>query len=349
IHNNTDQKELITECYSSEEESSTDTFCRKLQQLDVDTSQSNSDDQCSKLLQNRSPFACIRLSDALCNDTKPTKSINSSVSVDNNTPHSIENHSECDKTLQHNHTSSNSYIDMKQSTNTSVYQLRHRRASLPKPLIEPITKQETKSLSTFSDQKKSLKNQIKNTLPTRSNPKRSSTISLPSYENLQKLEAHEQTVHPYRCHYQGCSSRFDRLDYAKKHMQTHTDIFPRECEVPGCGTIYFTRKSYQSHLMKHGKLERMRSQIEVEKPNRSKNVNNQKKNYVREKIPNTKEFIARNKKDKVSANNKKNGVHEDSKRHKVNKENKRCRVNVDNESSEVSVDRVVIVITDINT
>ncbi|CAG8819423.1 1562_t:CDS:2, partial [Racocetra persica] len=363
INNIADQKELITECYNSEEESSTDTFCRKLQQLDVDTSQytlsfskllstsmpyipsdssdsansANSDDQRSKTLPNRSPFACIRLSDAFCNDSQPTKYINSTISVDNNTAHSIDNHSECDKTLQHNHTSSNSYIDMKQSTNTSVYQLRHRRSSLPKPLIEPITKQETKSLSTFSDQKKSLKNQIKNTLPTRSNPKRSSTISLPSYENLQKvrkliickktncgksfaseaeLEAHEQTVHPYRCHYQGCNSRFDRLDLVKKHLQTHTDIYPRECEVPGCGTIYFTRKSYQSHLMKHGKLERMRSQIEVEKPNRSKNVNNQKKNYVHEKNPNTEEFIARNKKDKVSANNKKNGVHEDSKRHK---------------------------------
>ncbi|CAG8508569.1 17798_t:CDS:2 [Cetraspora pellucida] len=425
INNNiADQKELVTKYYNSEDENSMDSFCRKLQQLDVDTSQytlsfskllssdssdsTNSDDQHLKTLQNCSQFACIRLSDAYCHDSKPVKYINSSISVENSTPHSTDNHlqfnydhSECDKTLQHNHTSSNSNVDMKQSTNTSVYQLRHRRTTLPKSLIDPATKQPTESLSSYSHQKKSLKNQIKNALPTRSNPKRSSTITLPSYENLQKvrkliickkmncgksfaseaeLEAHEQTVHPYRCHYRECNSRFDRLDHVKKHMQTHTDILPRECEIPGCGAIYFTRKSYQNHLMKHGRLERMRSRIDVEKTNRSKDVNIQRKNYVRETNTNTEGFIARNEKDKVSVNekdkasvnekdkasvnekdkvnvnerdkvsakNKRHGVNEDSKGHKINNENKRCRVNADNRSSEVSVDRVVIVITDIN-
>ncbi|RIB25619.1 hypothetical protein C2G38_437487 [Gigaspora rosea] len=294
--------EFTTEYYNSEEDNSMDSFCHKLRQLDVDTSQytlsfskllstsmpnihtdsfnSVESDERSKTLQNRSRIACIRLPDSFSTPVK-CKDLNSysqplpaPTSVDSNTQCSIDplqfgcNHPECNKTLQRNHTSSNSNIDLEQSTNTHVHQLRHLRSTLSKPLFDPISKLPSKTLSLNS---KSLKNhQNKNTLPTRSNPKRTSTITLPSYENIQKvkkliickktncgkffateseLEVHEQTVHPYKCHH--CNIRFEKWHYIEKHMDTHALKFPRKCEVPGCSKVLAMSYSYQAHLLNH--------------------------------------------------------------------------------------------------
>ncbi|KAF0525600.1 hypothetical protein F8M41_014419 [Gigaspora margarita] len=288
INNIADQKEFTTEYYNSEDDNSMDSFCHKLQQLDVDTSRYTlsfskllstcmpnihtdsfnsveSDERSKTLHQNRSRIACIRLQDSFSTPVKYSNSYSQSLpaptSVDSNTRCSIDplqfgcNHPECNKTLQRNHTSSNSNIDVEQSTNTHVYQLRHLRSTLYKPLLDPISKLPSKTLSSNSHEKKSLKNhQNKITLPTRSNPKRTSTIVLPSYENIQRvkrliickktncgkffateseLEVHEQTVHPYKCH--ACNIRFDKWYYIEKHMMhNHSHSFPRKCEVPGC-------------------------------------------------------------------------------------------------------------------
>ncbi|CAG8577164.1 16918_t:CDS:2 [Dentiscutata erythropus] len=352
INNTANQKELTTEYYNSEGENSMDSFCRKLQKLDVDTSQytlsfskllstprsnipsdySDSADEHLKTPQNysRSKFTCIRLSDTFSSSAKwnnsYSQSLQTSKSVDNNTLHSIED-------------------PLQFGCNHPEY---------------PITKLPSKTLSSYSHQKKTLNNQqiMKNTIPTRSNPKRTSTIILPSYENKQKvkrlivckktscgksfateseLEVHEQTIHPYKCHY--CNSRFDKTYSVEKHMYLHTLKFPMECEVPGCGNIFYANKPYEKNTKKLVVENVNNERSKVSTTNKRSGVNEDNKGFVEN---------VNNERSKVNTNNKRSGVNEDDKGHKINMNNKRCRVSADNESSEVRVDRVVVVITDIN-
>ncbi|CAG8499870.1 14069_t:CDS:2 [Dentiscutata heterogama] len=400
VNNTANQKEFTTEYYNNEDDNSMDSFCHKLQKLDVDTSQytlsfskllstptpnipsdySDSADEHLKTAQNysRSRFTCIRLADSFSTSAKCinsySQSLPASMSVENNTLHSIENplqlgcnHPECNKALQHNITSSsNSYLDMNQSTNAHSYQLRHLHSTLSKPLIDPITKHPSKTLSSYSHQKKSLKNQqIKNTIPTRSNPKRTSTIILPSYENIQKvkrlitckktncgklfatvseLEVHEQTVHPYKCNY--CDARFDKTYYAEKHMHLHNLKFPMECEVPGCGSIFYAKKPYESHLMKHQKkVEKMHLRIKLEETNNSEKIIDQKTkiNDERTKIKDKKTKINDEKmktKDKKTKVNDEKTKMKDKKTNHLRKANtKKLVENDNNERSKVSTNK----------
>ncbi|KAJ2506886.1 hypothetical protein IWW47_001368 [Coemansia sp. RSA 2052] len=60
-----------------------------------------------------------------------------------------------------------------------------------------------------------------------------------------------KNVRQYRCGIHSCAAVFKRPEHLKRHMLTHTQVRPFQCEAKGCGKRFSRRDNYITHTKKH--------------------------------------------------------------------------------------------------
>ncbi|KAJ2754255.1 hypothetical protein GGI19_002552 [Coemansia pectinata] len=60
-----------------------------------------------------------------------------------------------------------------------------------------------------------------------------------------------KSVRQYRCGVHSCAAVFKRPEHLKRHMLTHTQVRPFQCEAKGCGKRFSRRDNYITHTKKH--------------------------------------------------------------------------------------------------
>ncbi|KAJ1735270.1 Zinc finger, C2H2 type [Coemansia sp. Benny D160-2] len=61
-----------------------------------------------------------------------------------------------------------------------------------------------------------------------------------------------QGARQYKCGVHSCAAFFKRPEHLKRHMLTHTQIRPFQCEAQGCGKRFSRRDNFLTHAKKHG-------------------------------------------------------------------------------------------------
>ncbi|KAJ2664691.1 hypothetical protein IWW48_000638 [Coemansia sp. RSA 1200] len=61
-----------------------------------------------------------------------------------------------------------------------------------------------------------------------------------------------QGARQYKCGVHSCAAFFKRPEHLKRHMLTHTQVRPFQCEAQGCGKRFSRRDNFLTHAKKHG-------------------------------------------------------------------------------------------------